>query len=82
MGNQNVTSFFGFDKEWFVGQERGSVDYSSHAYAEAKPWAAAPLAQSRFASGNCLFSAVFGTVRMGHDSRLAHDSLHRCAACL
>jgi hypothetical protein len=72
------------DTIWIVlqNEERGSVEYSSHAYAEAEPWAASPLTQSRFASGNSLFGTVLGTVRMGHDSRLAHDRLHRCAARL
>ena len=67
---------------WIVlqNEERGSVEYSSHAYAEAEPGAASPLTQSRFASGNRLFGTVLGTIRMAHDSCLAHDRLHRCAA--
>ena len=72
------------ETNWIVlqNEERGSVEYSSHAYAETEPWAASPLTQPRFASGNSLFGTVLGTVRMGHDSRLAHDRLHRCAARL
>ena len=63
-------------------EESGSVEYSSYAYAEADPGPAFPLTQSRFASSNRLFGTVLGTVRMGHDSRLAHNRLHRCAAHL
>ena len=66
----------------YFRMKRGSVEYSSHAYAEAEPGASSPLTQSRFTSGNRLFGTVLGTVRMGHDSRLAHDRIHRCAADL